>query len=374
KRRISTAGDFLFQIHDRNSGQIPCFGQNDGALILPLNNCEAQNYKPIIQAIRYLTERVCEFPSGPWNEDLAWLFGSEALVAPVKQRALHDFSAPVGGYWTLRSSAGFAFVRCPSYRDRPSQADSLHADVWWNGINIALDPGTFSYNAPAPWNNPFSQSRFHNTVTVDGEDQMERVGKFLWLPWLRGEAALSDPALFNNSAITGYWQGEHNGYNVSRGVMHTRAILRCADHLWVVIDRLDGAQAHDFRLHWLLLNTTHTWNGSSHVLLKFAQRDYHVNFGSSSSGKATLVIADPASPRGWRAPQYFHREPAISVDLTVHDRATWFWTIFSPESSTVKCTSETLSIASQKLSFALQLQARSSTGSTLLVAPGNTSI
>ncbi|HUS09403.1 MAG TPA: heparinase II/III family protein, partial [Pyrinomonadaceae bacterium] len=55
KRRISVAGEFLFQIQDRNSGQIPCFGQNDGALILPLNNCEPQNYKPIIQAIRYLT-------------------------------------------------------------------------------------------------------------------------------------------------------------------------------------------------------------------------------------------------------------------------------------------------------------------------------
>lgn len=367
KHRLTLAGEFLYQVNDSNSGHTPCFGQNDGALILPLNNCEPQNYKPVIQAIRYLTDGVCEFPAGPWNEDLLWLFGSGFLDSQVHARPKRDFSAPHGGCWTLRAPTGFAFIRCPSFRDRPSQADSLHVDLWSNGVNVALDPGTFSYNAPEPWNNPFSHSRFHNTVTVDGQDQMERVGKFLWLPWLRGNAAFSDPSIFKNPAITGYWQGEHNGYS-TRGVTHRRAVLRCKTDVWIVIDRLQGRDVHDYRLHWLLSRTEYEWDGSSRLLLRFAHGDFAVNIGSNALGKATLVVADPASPRGWRAPQYFHREPAISVDLTVHDRSAWFWSIFSPQRTSVKYCSETLSIESGALQFLIALQ---DSASALLVGAPN---
>ena len=38
--------------------------------------------------------------------------------------------------------------------------------------NIALDGGTYSYNAPAPWNLGLAGTCWHNTVTVDGRAQM----------------------------------------------------------------------------------------------------------------------------------------------------------------------------------------------------------
>jgi len=107
------------------------------------------------------------------------------LQSDVKTRLRIDLKAETGGYYTLSSKTCFAFIRSATFRDRPGQADMLHLDLWHKGHNIAMDAGTFSYNAPDPWNNPFAHSVYHNTVTVDGYDQMERAGKFLWLPWLK---------------------------------------------------------------------------------------------------------------------------------------------------------------------------------------------
>ena len=32
--------------------------------------------------------------------------------------------------------------------------DQLHLDLWWRGLNIAQDAGTYLYNADPPWDNP----------------------------------------------------------------------------------------------------------------------------------------------------------------------------------------------------------------------------
>ncbi|HWO00915.1 MAG TPA: heparinase II/III family protein, partial [Blastocatellia bacterium] len=186
KARVGKSGEFLYQIQDEASGRVPYYGQNDGALVLPLSNSDYQDFRPVIQSTRYLATSTRCYASGHWDEDLLWLFGPETLLAPVAQMERVDFTAEQGGCYILRAEEGFAFTRCGSFRHRPAQADQLHVDLWWRGENIAVDAGTFSYSAPAPWDDPFSHTRYHNTVTAGGRDQMERVGKFLWLPWSRG--------------------------------------------------------------------------------------------------------------------------------------------------------------------------------------------
>ena len=54
--------------------------------------------------------------------------------------------------------------------------DQLHFDLWWHGINVAQDAGTYLYNGEPPWDNPLVSTRVHNTITIDGRDQMTRGG------------------------------------------------------------------------------------------------------------------------------------------------------------------------------------------------------
>ena len=329
RERVGKAGEFLYQIQDEASGRAPYYGQNDGALVLPLSNCDYQDFRPVIQSTHYLATRARCYPSGAWDEDLLWLFGPDALSAPAAQKERADFESAQGGCYTLRSEEGFAFARCGSFRHRPGQADQLHVDLWWRGQNIALDAGTFSYNAPAPWDDPLSHTAYHNTVTVDGCDQMERVGRFLWLPWTRGRVRSHKRS---RGGLLAYWEGEHDGYErLNAPALHRRAILRVGDH-WFVIDRVTSSAEHEYRLHWLLMDAPYEWDeGQRRLKLNTPEGSYYGQIASSSKESvSTVVRADESSAHGWRAPYYNYREPALSLALTARASTIHFWTLFGP--------------------------------------------
>jgi len=72
-------------------------------------------------------------------------------------------------------------VRCHSYRNRPNQADMLHLDLWWRGVNVLRDSGSFTYYDPlTEWNRYFLSAAAHNTITVAGQDQMIKGPRFQW--------------------------------------------------------------------------------------------------------------------------------------------------------------------------------------------------
>ena len=97
----------------------------------------------------------------------------------------------------LYGKKSWAYLRTAQFTSRPSHADQLHLDLWWRGLNIARDAGTYLYNAPAPWDNSLTTTLVHNTVTINGRDQMTRAGRFLYLDWVnayRQSLPVEDPA------------------------------------------------------------------------------------------------------------------------------------------------------------------------------------
>ena len=356
--RVAKAGEFLYQIQDMETGYVPNYGQNDGALILPLNNCDYQDFRPVVQASYYLIHKRKIFESGPWDEDLFWLFGPEALDAPVDEVPQNDFQAEVGGYYTFRSEDGFVFVRCATYKDRPGQADMLHTDIWWQGQNIAIDAGTYSYNAEFPWNNPLAHTQYHNTVTVDARDQMERAGRFLWLPWLRGNVRVK---VRSAEGHLSYWEGEHNGYQrLLDPVTHRRGILKMPEELWLVVDDLRGRKEHNYRLHWLFSDWPYEWQAEDALLKLNTQKGtYHVSFLSNvPENEFTFYRGDEASPKGWQAPCYMTRIPALSFSMAAKSDSVRFFTVFSPKSFSVNLFEEKLELTTKEFKLFVDLENR----------------
>ena len=331
RARVARSAELLYQLQDLASGATPYFGQNDGALVLPLSSCDARDFRPVVAALVYLAAGTRRYPSGPWDEDLLWLFGPSALDAPIEAPAQTDLAAPEGGCYTLRSASGFAFMRCGSFRHRPSQADLLHVDLWQRGQNVALDAGTYSYNAPAPWDNVLAGSAFHNTVTVDGLDQMERAGRFLWLPWARATARCQ---LRSAAGALAYWEGEHDGYSrLKDPVSHRRAVVQLGAEHWLVLDSLTSAAAHRYRLHWLLADAPWQWDeAAGRLALDTPQGAYGISLGTTAGAAASysLARAQSHSPRGWQAPYYGVRIPALSLEMTATDAGVQMWTVFGP--------------------------------------------
>lgn len=336
-RKFEKAVEFLYQLLDIESGGVPNYGANDGALILPLNTCSYSDFRPVIQTGHYLLSQEKLFEPGPWDEDLFWLFGTEALNSQTEDTRIAqiDLSASAGGYYTLRAKQSWVMVRCASYRDRPSQADQLHVDLWWRGINIACDAGTYLYNGEHPWNNGLTTTAVHNTVTVDGKDQMSRVSRFLWLNWAQGTAIHQ---IESEAGCLQYWEGKHTGYErLESPVKHQRGVLRLGDESWLILDKLSSDSKHDYDLHWLLPGFPYQWDETSAILsLNTSCGPYQVCISPVLNERLTLLQADSNGVIGWRSLSYASREPALSLLLNHRSQTALFWTLFSPPTSSIK--------------------------------------
>lgn len=362
---VHRAGQFLYQLQDHISGQAPNYGQNDGALILPLTNCDYSDYRPIVQsALFYMTgKRV--FQAGPWDEELFWLFGRAALKAEIEAPPIDDFAAEKNGYYTLRSDQGFVFFRCGSFRSRPGQADMLHVDLWRKGNNVALDPGTYSYNAPDPWNNSLASTKFHNTVTIDNRDQMDHAAKFIWLPWLRGKIRCNKTS---ESRSLSYCEGEHDGYErSSRPAKYRRGILRISPAHWLILDALFSHEVHDYRLHWLLADVPYNFDEKKGTIdLYFNKESYSVKIGGIEKPiEFSFVRADEETPRGWVSSYYHDKSPALSVAATTRSQRQIFYTVFGPEPVDVHWKKDGLRIDGESWNCEVKLVFPGMTGETV---------
>lgn len=315
--RVGRAVEFLYQTQDRESGQVPCYGPNDGALILPLNACDYTDFRPVIAAGNYLVNRNRIYEPGPWEEDLLWLFGREALNAPIKPIQPVSLSADEGGYYTLRGERSFALTRCATYRYRPAQADMLHFDLWWRGQNIACDAGTYLYYADPPWNNNLTGTGVHNTVTVDGENQMINGPRFMWFEWTKAKA-LSVARSYEGRLES--FQGQHDGYlRLAAPALHRRAVLRAGDDVWIVVDDLLGQGTNAVACHWLLAEGHHEVDESANrLLLNLPVGELQLQWQVTNIEQARVDITcgdEDRAPRGWRSRYYGAREPALSFQL-----------------------------------------------------------
>jgi asparagine synthase (glutamine-hydrolysing) len=345
--RISVSIDFLSQLIDPETGQMPVYGSNDGALVLPLNNCDFTDYRPLLQLGSYLTKEELLFEPGPWDDDLFWLCGADSLSLAGRLRSapqggagvrVETTSFPYGGLHLLHNTNSKAIIRCTDFRSRPSHADQLHVDLWLQGKNIACDAGTYLYNGKDIWRNGLARTSVHNTVTVDDQDQMKMVSRFTWTDWAKGKVRKHDEKT---------WQGEHNGYQrLPDPVNHKRTVLSLDGDRWLVVDHLKGKYPHHYALHWLLDDSPHEQQDNL-VLLSVDSTKYKMQVGLLNGESAFSVVrGDPNSIRGWRSHYYGDKEPAISAILETDQPSACFWTFFGFESDSIKFAQNTLSISS----------------------------
>jgi asparagine synthase (glutamine-hydrolysing) len=322
---------------------MPVYGSNDGALVLPLNNCDFTDYRPLLQLGWYITKGEFLFEPGPWDEDIFWLCGD--IAGRVAKRiettkAAEKLSFPNGGVYLLRNTDSHALIRSTDFTSRPSHADQLHVDLWIHGRNIAVDAGTYLYSGGGHWRNGLAHTSVHNTVTVDNKDQMIMLSRFTWTNWSKGKVLKHEKDT---------WQGEHDGY---KPVSHKRTVMSLEGDRWLVIDKLKANELHHYALHWLLNDFPFEQQENS-VLLSLDEMKYKVQVGViDGNGNFSIVRSDPKSTRGWRSRYYGHKEPAISVTLEADLPQVTFWSFFGFENDLLELEGNILKINSKNIPLA----------------------
>jgi hypothetical protein len=338
RERIARSADLLWQMLDASTGTVPTYGANDGSLILPLTNCAYDDFRPVVQTLSLVTGGQRRLSPGPWDEEAFWLCGPEALRAPCEPEKRHTVTAPIGGYFVQRDAESYLVVRAVDrFRHRPGHADLLHVDLTWRGVNVALDAGTCSYNDQMMPDAAFDRTRFHNTIVVDGLDQMERASRFLWAPWPRGGwtppgTPVKVPGASSEDCIVPHWEGWHDGYTrLADPVIHRRAVAGLGGGVWVVADQLDADGPHDARLHWLLPDLPFTFTADA-VLLDTPAGAYAISVWSDNGQSHANLVHAGDDLVGWRSRRYGSRESALALILTRRaTRRPRFITVFAPE-------------------------------------------
>lgn len=367
--KFGEAVAFLGGFLDPHSGRAPNYGSNDGSLVLPLNECGFDDFRPVVQAGHYFVHGGRLFPPGPWDEDIYWLFGKNPLSsapapdtkgdtghpAQEPEKTVRCLSYPLGGYYILRSAGTWCMTRCCRHRDRPYQADQLHLDLWWKGINITCDPGTYLYYGNPPWDNGLASTSAHNTANVDNLDQMIRKSCFLWLNWSTGKILARASS---SQGLLEYWEGGHDGYRrLQAPAGHRRAILLLGHEHWLVLDRLHSASRHSYCLHWLFPDFPNLWDEpAASLVLRTGKGDYRVQAGRiSGECSSSLVRAELETTRGWRSPIYAEKEPALSFALAAVDNSCLFWTVLGPSGWNIEAGLGSLEIAAARWTASIVL-------------------
>lgn len=303
---------FLVGQQNPQDGRLPNYGANDGALPLVLSTCDFSDFRPTLQAVSLLCRKSRLYPPGPWDEEACWLLGPKALDAPERPIPTGPASFPVSGFHVQRSSdpGCFSVLRCGTLLDRFSQIDMLHLDVWWRGLNVLADGGSYLYNGPRKWHNHFTRTESHNTVTVDGRDQMLHFRPFKCLyPTQAKLLALQNTLAFSTRT------GEHEGYKRHPGqVVHRRSVLMVEGDCWVVVDALLGKGDHDGRLHWLAGDFPFETSNAGLTLRTPAGPFTLATFDERGRPLDVDVVSgqdDP--PRGWLSRYYGEKVPVASL-------------------------------------------------------------
>lgn len=342
RERLAAATRWSLALLDPVSGRTPNLGANDGASILPLTTLPFEDYRPVAQAAGAAFLKESPLPAGAWDEMRLW-FGlkAETVGKPLSEEQslkIETLTQALGVIRHPQKPQSWAYLRLAEFHDRPGHADLLHVDLWQEGVNLALDAGTYLYNAESPWDNALTRTQVHNTIVVDGQEQMRRVGRFLYLDWAQTQVISSE---LDQDGRLKKLSAQHNGY-IRSGVIHQRMVSALDDGDWLVEDHLlegqntqgQGVAQHTLTLHWLLpdwpwwlenrIDGVDVYLDASQGRI---QLSLAVETGRQPNGPLQVQVVragellegeGSVSPTwGWNSPRYGDKIPALAVRCSV---------------------------------------------------------
>ena len=128
-----------------------------------------------------------------------------------------------------------------------AHADALSLELRYGGVDILADPGTYCYHGNPEWRAYFRSTLGHNTLELDGIDQSESGGPFLWLR--HASTTVVDETVDERDGMQS-WSAEHDGYTRldTPARHHRRVCLDPSSRRVKIVDRVESASEHSYRI------------------------------------------------------------------------------------------------------------------------------
>lgn len=221
REKIKNSSWLMYQCQDE-SGDMPNYGNNDGALVFPVTSCEYRDFRPVINTAYSLTTGNQLYDGGKHQEELLWFSGGKTLDEykhKKVERTPHQFTD--AGLFTIRGKRSWALLVSNDYTSRPGHMDQQHIDLWVDGVNVFCDAGTYSYASEE--GRRLVQNDSHNTAVVEGKAQMNSSGPFMIYDWTKRELGRCDEKYYEGKTTSA------NGYTHTRIVKQVGASYEITD-------------------------------------------------------------------------------------------------------------------------------------------------
>jgi Heparinase II/III-like protein/Heparinase II/III N-terminus len=191
-------------------------------------------------------------------------------------------------------------------------ADALAVWLAVDGEYVLVDAGTYAYHSHPEWRTYFRSTPAHNTVCIDGKDQSEMAGRFLWSS--KANARLLG---FESSSERVTIEAEHDGYKrLADPVTHQRKVSLNRHNGFISIeDRFLCSGHHRIELFFHLHEDAWARDlrpGNA----QFSWRGRNISFSSPDGNARWQIIRGSENPRlGWRSRQFNQKHPISTLRI-----------------------------------------------------------
>jgi hypothetical protein len=170
----------MYQLQDE-TGDVPNYGSNDGALIFPVTICDYRDFRPLLNTVYAVLKGKRLYEKGNYDEEILWFSNIDIGNIPHAGIKRQSIAYRESGFYSLRHTDGHLMVVLQDFKTRPAQMDQMHIDLWHKGVNILCDSGTYSYATDL--GKQLALTSAHNTVKIRDKEQMKKHGPFLIYGW-----------------------------------------------------------------------------------------------------------------------------------------------------------------------------------------------
>jgi len=158
------------------------------------------------------------------------------------------------------------------------------------------DAGSYQYNADPELVHFFSGTQSHNTVMLNGLDQMEKGPRFVWLDWSQAISATVD-----ETEECFIFEGKIHAFkHLERNIYHRRKVIKYKDRPhWIIEDQI---------LHPNLFEMIQIWNPAAEFFKSFKIL--------AVDQKGNNI--EPKEKSGWFSNSYGHKERTKQIHFRLH--------------------------------------------------------
>ena len=326
--RIEAMLVYLASIIDYG-GNVPMFGDADDGCAVRLDpRAEFSRYHSLLASGAILFGRGdFKAKAETLDDKTRWLFGADAWeafdgidTANTRLPVRREF--PDGGYYILGCDFEtddeirlVADAGPLGYREIAAHghADALSFTLSVAGEEFLVDPGTFAYHTEAQWRAYFRGTSAHNTLRVDGQDQSQTGGNFMWL-----RKAKAGCAQWITSADKDFFEGWHDGYTaLADPVMHRRRIvLDKATRRIVIEDTLQMEGEHEVELFLHAHEkcaVALSAGGAGGARLARGDRALDIRWPEAAGAQVEVLQGSQAPIGGWISRAFDRKHPAPTL-------------------------------------------------------------